>query len=258
MNMEYIVNKKEIFISVSGHQMKAHLAHPQKEGKYPAVIVVMELFGVNNNIREITDNIAALGYVAIAPDFYHRTKKSEDIPYGEEGRSYGFQQLNQLRRETVLQDVDALISTLKKRTDTTDKIGIVGFSMGGHIAFLSATKYPFNAVACFYAGWLTNTDIPLSRPEPTITLSKGLKNSDSKLIYFAGENDTHITSDQLDSIKATLTEEGVRYEIIVYPNSSHGFFCDQRPADYNKSAHDDSWERLKQLFQKELQAPDPN
>lgn len=245
----------EIEISVNENPMPAYIAFPDDGKKYPAVIVVMELFGVNNNIREITNNIAALGYVTIAPDFYHRTKTGGDIPYGDEGRKIGFEQLNQLKRQTVLQDIEAVIETLNKRNDTTGKTGIVGFSMGGHIAFFAATQYPFNAIACFYAGWLTNTDIPLSQPEPTINLATGLKaGKDSKLIYFAGANDTHITKDQLDIMEAKLKEEQIRYELIVYPNCSHGFFCDQRPADYNKIAHDDAWKRLENLLTEELQS----
>ncbi len=250
--MSLPIKKEEISISVSNSKMNAHIAYPTTSGKHPAVIVVMELFGVNANIRDITNQIAALGYVAIAPDFYYRTKVDGDLPYGDEGRNKGFELLHKLRRDEVIEDARETLAFLKSRNDVTDKLGIVGFSMGGHIAYLLATQFNIAAIACFYGGWLTNTEIEISQPEPTITLTKGIAKHNGKLIYFAGANDTHITKDQLDKMEQILKDEKVRYELVVYPDSSHGFFCDQRPADYNVTAHNDAWKRLQRLFENEL------
>ena len=132
-------------------------------------------------------------------------------------------------------------------------MGIVGFSMGGHIAYLAATQFDFAATACLYGGWITNTEIELSRPEPTVSLTKGIAEHNGKLIYFAGGLDTHITKDQLDLMETKLKEEQVRYELVEYPNCSHGFFCDQRPADYNAKAHDDSVETAKRTIKRRTQ-----
>lgn len=250
--MKFPITEKEININVGDSKMNAHVACPTTSGRYSAVIVVMELFGVNNNIRDITNQIAELGYVAIAPDFYHRSKMGGDLPYGEEGRAKGFELLHKLRRDEVIKDVAATVSFLKTRQDVKERMGIVGFSMGGHIAYLAATQFNLAATACFYGGWLTNTEIELSQPKPTVTLTKGMAKHNGKLIYFAGADDAHITKDQLDMMEDVLKAEQVRYELVVYPNTSHGFFCDQRPADYNATAHDDAWARLQKLLREEL------
>ena len=232
--------------------MNIYTAQPAIDGKYPSIIVVMELFGVNDNIREITDNIAELGYVAIAPDFYYRNNQNNEIPYGDEGRNKGFELLHTLTRDNVIEDLKYIIDFLALKNNTTGSIGIAGFSMGGHIAYLASTHFNIAATACFYAGWLTNTDIKLSQPEPTITLTKGISSHNGKILYFSGDKDKIITKEQLTEIENALTKENVRHEIIIYQDCSHGFFCDQRPNDYNKAAHDDSWQRLKELFANEL------
>ncbi len=253
--MNHKISTQNIAINVHGAliPIKAYLAKPSEtDKKFPAVIVVMELFGVNANIRDITNRIAELGYVAIAPDFYYRAELGYELPYGEEGRNKGFKLLHTLKRETVIKDLEVIIGYLKTKENITERMGIVGFSMGGHIAYLAATQFDFAATACLYGGWITNTEIELSRPEPTVSLSKGIAEHNGKLVYFAGGLDTHITKDQLDLMETKLKEEQVRYELVEYPNCSHGFFCDQRPADYNAKAHDDSWKRLKELFKEEL------
>jgi len=250
--MPYPIQKETAIIYVGNSEMNAHVAYPTTSGQYPAIIVVMELFGVNDNIRDITNQVAAEGYVAIAPEFYHRTKQSDDLPYGEEGRKKGFELLHKLRRNEIFDDVGATIAFLQSRNDVKKRFGIVGFSMGGHIAYLAATQFDIAAVACFYAGWLTNTEIEISQPNPTITLTKGIAKHNGKLIYFAGADDTHITKDQLDKMEDVLKAEQVRYELVVYVNSSHGFFCDQRPADYNADSHDDAWARLQKFLKEEL------
>lgn len=250
--MNYTIKKEGITIPVNDSQMKAHIAYPENKGKYSSVIVVPELFGVNDNIRNITNEIAALGYVAIAPDFYHRSTLGHDIPFGEDGRKKGFEELGKLQRAAILEDVKATIDFLQFRPDITDKMGIVGFSVGGHMAYIAASQYKFNAIACFYAGWLNSTDISISRPEPTITLTKGLAKNNTKLIYFSGADDKLITRDQLDKMEEVFKAEHLRYELVVYPKTSHGFFCDQRPADYNAAAHDTAWKQLQELLATEL------
>ncbi|GAA4304683.1 dienelactone hydrolase family protein [Compostibacter hankyongensis] len=250
--MIYAIKTGEQTVDADHSPMTIYTAQPDDGKKHPAVIVVMELFGVNDNIRDITNKIAELGYIAVAPDFYHRTKRPGDIPYGDQGRAYGFEQLNQLTRQHVWTDTDAAIASLKSMPGFNHKIGIVGFSVGGHMAFLAAAKFPFSAVACFYGGWLTNTEIPISRPDPTVTLTKDLVANGSRLIYFAGGKDPHITQDQLEAMETVFETEKLAYQLVVYPGSSHGFFCDRRPDDYNAADHDDAWQRLQEFLSSAL------
>ena len=95
--------------------------------------------------------------------------------------------MHQLKRSEVVQDVKNAIDFLRLRKDVTGKIGFLGFSIGGHIGYLAVTQLYIHATACFYAGWLTNTDIGLSRPEPTITLTDVIAKHNGHIVYFVGD-----------------------------------------------------------------------
>lgn len=157
--MAYDITQQHLTIPVAADDslLDAYMARPAGPGRFPAVIVGMELYGVNEDIRDITDRVARLGYVAIAPNFYHRTLPGAALPYGAAGRDQGFVHLHQLRRETTLADVRAVLDFLHADPAIAARCGFLGFSMGGHIAYLAATQCDIAACACFYGGWLVNT-----------------------------------------------------------------------------------------------------
>src|SRR4029079_2958013 len=124
---------ERITIPVGGSPMGAYVAHPTEAGKYPGVIVVQEIFGVNPHIRSVTDRVAAEGYVAIAPEIFHRTAPGLEVGYDEAGMARGIPLMMQAKASEVLADVSATIDALKKRPDVGGRgIGIMGFCFGGH------------------------------------------------------------------------------------------------------------------------------
>jgi carboxymethylenebutenolidase len=231
--------------------MDAYFSRPQAPGNYPAVIVGMELFGITAYIRKVTDRIAADGYLAIAPNFYHRSVPGAELGYDQASRSRGFELLHQLSRNDALQDIDATMRWLRDLPECTGKIGFIGLSIGGHIAYLGASQYDLAACAIFYAGWLDNTDIELSQPEPTLALTAGIAKHGGKILYLVGEEDALISRTQFDKIDRALTEARVEHEMILYPGAQHGFFCEDREA-YDPSASADAWQRTRQLFSSTL------
>lgn len=252
--MSQSIKQEIVSIKIDNEQrlMKAYLASPAGSGKYPAVIIGMEIFGITDHIREITNLVAELGYVAIALDFYHRTAPGTELPYNQDGRTTGLELMHKLKRSEVLIDVKNSIDFLRSRADVTGKIGFLGFSIGGHIAYLAATQLDIKATACFYAGWLTNTDIELSRPDPTITLTGGISKNGGRIVYFVGDQDSLITEEQLKIMKTVLISTNTNFEILVYPNTKHGFFCEQRPETFNKRSRDNAWQHVQTLFADEL------
>src|SRR5437879_1419620 len=146
----------------SSSTMDAYMARPQASGSYPGVIVGFELFGVTSYIRQMVDRIAQLGYVALSPDFYHRSSPGIELEATAEGRARGFELLHQFTRQHAISDVHAVMTYLREE-EKCSKIGIIGFSVGGHIAYLAATQFDIKATVAFYPGWLTTQDIPLSR-----------------------------------------------------------------------------------------------
>jgi carboxymethylenebutenolidase len=251
--MDEPIISREVEIPVSGDEhMKAFVSRPDNGAAYPCLIIGMELFGLTDHIQNITQRVARLGYVAVAPDFYHRTYHGASLQYTPEGRAVGLENLNMLSRQGVIDDINAAIRFAKGKFTASEHTGMVGFSMGGHIAYYVATQLPLTATACFYGGWITSSGTALSRPEPLVNLTTGIKVHDGRLMFFSGGQDPHIPPADLINIKTSLALADVPHEIVVYPNATHGFFCDARPETFDKYARDSSWEKLRIFFEKAL------
>lgn len=232
----------------SHSKMKAIVCGPGEQGRYPGIILGMEIFGITGHIRDIAARLAALGYMVIIPDFYHRTLSGAELPYDQEGRKEDLRLMHQLKRDEVLQDVKTAMDYLDQGPGQGHKTGFLGFSLGGHIGYLAATTLPLTASALFYGAWIVNTDIALSRPQPTVTLTKGIADQGGRILYFVGGEDPLITREQLEVMGDRLTESDVPYELVVYPGVKHGFFCEARPETFSLQASEDAWERLKGFF----------
>jgi len=230
-----------------GKKMGGYLARPDGDATLPGVIVWMEIFGVNSHIRDVVDRVAAEGYVALAPDFFHRTGPGVEYGYDDEGMAKGMRLLGQLDADEMIVDAKAAVAYLRDRSDVGGKVGVMGFCIGGYMTYLSACETGVDAAASFYGGGIAAPKGMGGKPS---TLSRTGKIRGRILCLF-GEKDALIPSDQVDAIRASLSERGVDHEVIVYPGADHGFFCDQR-ATYQKEAAADAWQRVKALFREKL------
>ncbi len=250
-----IINQQIEIVVEDDHatgSMGAYLAGPQAPGAYPGVIVAHELFGVTAEIRATTDQIARLGYTAIAPEFYHRAAvPGTELTKDEDGRAAGFKLMGQLTRDQAVNDVRATMRYLSSRSDATGRTAMVGFSLGGHIAYLAATQLDLAATAVLYGGWIPTCDIPLSQPEPTITLTPGIAEHDGRLLFLVGEQDQLIGAEQRRELKHALTTAHVRHELIVYPDTPHAFFWEDTDT-FRRGTRDDAWRRVQDLLAAEL------
>jgi carboxymethylenebutenolidase len=212
--MEITTERVEIPLAEGG-TMGGYLARPSEAGSHPAVLVFMEIFGINSHIRDVTERIAREGYAAFAPDVFHRTGPGVEFGYDDEGFAKGFALLNQLKSDEVVADAGAAIAYLRGREDVHgDRIGCMGFCIGGHLAYLTACETDVKATASFYGGGI-------AAPEG------------------------------VEAIRGALADAGVRHDTVVYPGAPHGFHCDQRDS-YQAKAAGDAWERVKTLFRSEL------
>lgn len=227
-----------------GSMLTAHVARPAAVPAAVGVIVAHELFGVNNDILGVTRDLAEAGYLAIAPEFYHR-----DAPPGrwldkdDNGREEGFKLLRRLTRQQALDDVEACIAWLRAQW-AIERVAMVGFSAGGHLAYLAACRLPVSRTAVLYGGWLPTTDIPLSQPSPTLDLTPGIT---GRLLYAVGEDDFLIDAAQRAEISGALAAARVDHEIAVYPGTGHAFFWPGTPA-FSQRARDDAWSRVLTLL----------
>lgn len=241
------IANERVVVPVDGGSMKAYLARPASGGPHPAVIVWMEIFGVNSHIRDVTERVAREGYVAIAPNFFHRTAPDIEVGYDDAGMAAGIAQMGKLDADQMIADARAAVAYLRGRSDTTKKVGAMGFCIGGHMTYLTAAETDVAAAASFYGGGIAAPQGPGGKPAP-IHRTNQMR---GRIVCLFGGKDAMIPASQVDAIRAALREHGVRHEVVVYPEADHGFFCDQRPTYHAPSAKD-AWERVKKLFAEEL------
>jgi carboxymethylenebutenolidase len=227
-----------------GTTMQAYLARPVGDHARTGVIVAHELFAVNPDISTVADDLAAVGYLTIAPEFYHR-----DAPPGRwlerdaAGRQEGFGHLNRLGRQQALDDAAACIIWLNAQP-TVERIAMIGFSAGGHLSYLAACRLPIDRTVVLYGGWLPTTDIPMSQPSATLELTPGIR---GRMLYLVGEDDALIDAAQRRQIADALQTAGIEHDVISYPGAEHAFFWPGTPA-FNQAARDDAWSRVLALL----------
>jgi carboxymethylenebutenolidase len=231
------VQTSMIEIQTPDGPMKAQVAKPDGAGPHPAVLVIMEAFGLNGHIKDVAQRIAAEGYVTLAPDVYHRSGPLKVAAYDD--LPAALQLMGALTDDGIVSDMRAAIATLEKDAAVkADRIGITGFCMGGRISFLTAAALPdkIAAAAPFYGG-----GIPVDR-------TSGLK---APVLAFFGDDDAFIPMDAVHALEAEAKKQGKNVETVVYPKAPHGFFCNERDS-YRPEAAKDSWEKLKAFFAKHL------
>ncbi len=252
------IHTRWVDIPVNGDRMQSYMAWPSTPGPWPAVIVFMEIFGVNTHIRSVTERIATEGYVAIAPNYYHRSTQNLELGYTERDVTIGRQHKEQTTREGLLIDTRAVLHFLQTHHEIAphevvpkDRLGCIGFCFGGHVAYIAAGMQEIAATASFYGGGIAN-----SAPgggAPTVTHSAEIQ---GEILCIFGETDPLIPHEDTVIIEQALKQAGVHHEVIRYAQSGHGFFCDQRHS-YDPSAAEDAWHRVKALFHRTLKGQHP-
>ncbi|MBE9160457.1 dienelactone hydrolase family protein [Nodosilinea sp. LEGE 06152] len=250
--MTSLVRTETIAIPSGDTEILAYLAAPSRPGRFGAVVVIQEVFGVNSHIREVVERVAGAGYVAIAPHIYHRQAPRFEVGYDEEDLALGRTYKQGTKAAELLADVQGAIAYLYSQDNVApDGVGCIGFCFGGHVAYLAATLPEVKATASFYgAGIATLTP---GGGEPTLSRTSKIGGT---LYGFFGENDALISAQEVDQIEAALSEHGVPHKIVRYPGADHGFFCDQR-ASYNPAAARDAWEQVLELFKTTLPVATP-
>ncbi len=245
--MEVITERVEIPLQ-GGGSMGGYLARPTDGEARPAVLVFMEIFGINAHIRDVAERVAREGYVALAPDYFHRTGPGVEYGYDEAGMEAGMKLLGALTADEMIADVRSAIAWLNERSEVTrGRIGAMGFCIGGHMTYLCACETDVCCSASFYGGGIAAPAGP-GGGESTIGRSGKIA---GKLLCLFGENDGYIPLEEVGAIRRMLEDSEIEHEIAVYPEADHGFFCDQRDS-FCEEAADDAWERVMALFASEL------
>ena len=224
----------------------AYLARPQS-GNYPAIIVVQEIFGVNEHIKDVTERIARQGYIAIAPALYQRQAPGFAVGYTPEDVTQGRKYKTATKATELLSDIQATIDYLYQLPQVKSTgVGTVGFCFGGHVVYLAATLKDVEATASFYGAQIVNW-CP-GKDEPTLSRTKDINGT----IYgFFGTVDSLIPNEQVDTIARELSDRQIDHRVFRYEGAEHGFFCDRR-SSYNADAAKDAWQKMLDLFSQKL------
>jgi carboxymethylenebutenolidase len=239
------ISTTTIRLRTSDGEMKCHQASPRGAGKFPAVLVIMEAFGLNDHIKDVTERIAAEGYVAIAPDLYYRDAV-DAVGYDQIQEAIGMMQ--RLDDDKVVADLQSVITHLKAQNFVHgDRMGMTGFCMGGRITFLAACKLPsdIQAAVTFYGGGIADES-----PRAPLNFAANLQ---APIVCLFGEKDPYIPLSQAQRIEDTLHALEKSFEVKIYAGAEHGFFCDAR-SSYHPDAAKDAWEKSKSWFATYLQA----
>ena len=223
------VKKEFVTLTVSdGTSMRAYVARPF--GAVPArgLIVGQEAFGVNAHIRDITERFARQGFLAIAPELYHRTVQNFEGKYDDfESAAPHIRALTDGGLEA---DLRASYNCLMANgTGPNFSVSAIGFCMGGRVAFLAALSLPVDCAVSFYGGGIA----PNERSNGLLNRVKDLR---APVLLIWGGKDKHVGPEQARAVADALRAEGKSYVSVEFADADHGFFCDARPSYHAISA----------------------
>jgi len=224
-------------------EMPAYRAMPDKGGPFPVVIVVEEIFGVHEHIKDLCRRLAKAGYLAVAPELLAR---QGDVSKLTDIQEIITKVVSKVPDAQVMSDLDATVAWVKKEDKgDTKKLGITGFCWGGRVVWLySAHSKDLKAGVAWY-GRLVGKATDLQPKYPVDVAAK----LNAPVLGLYGGKDQGIPLDSVEQMRKALKEEKKTGEIVVYPDVGHAFNADYRPS-YNKEAAEDGWKRMLEWFKK--------
>jgi len=224
--------------------LQGYYVRPQGNGSFPAVMVFMEAFGLNANIKNVCDRLAKSGYAALAPDFYHG-----DV-YAYTDLQNAIAKLKSMNDETVMAEAGKGLEFLAGRKQVAaNKVGAIGFCMGGRFTFLANAVHAdkFKAAVSFYGSGIALKQDPFGR-KPLLDRVAAMQ-APIMLVY--GAEDELIAADEHGRIAEALSAAKKRYILSVFPNAGHGFLSDRRDS-YAAVPAKEAWEMAMNFFKYNL------
>lgn len=229
-----------VSIPVEGGTIPAYRASPATGRNLPVVLVVQEIFGVHAHIQDVCRRLARLGYLAIAPSLFERQGDVTKLPDIASIRPV----VAKVPDAQVMSDLDATVVWAGRAGGgDSGKLGITGFCWGGRITWLYAAHNPSLKAGVAWYGRLVGESTP-EQPSYPLDLVASIK---APVLGLYGGKDDGIPLETVERMQAALKAAGSRSEIVIYPESPHGFHADYRPS-YRPEAAADGWSRLQAWF----------
>lgn len=241
--------ERELDLTTPDGAMNTFVTHPEEGGPHPVVLFYMDAPGKREELHDMARRIATAGFFVVLPNLYYRRTRNFRMEAGQEGRKKMFDEMRQLRNGMVVEDTKVLLDFVEADPAARGgKLGAVGYCMSGPFVFAAAAAYPerFAATASIYgAGLVTDREDSAHRTADQIRGE----------IYFAcAEIDRYAPKEQIDALEKHLAGTSVRHRIEWYPGVEHGFAFPKREGVYDKPAAERHWERLFDLFGRNLHA----
>jgi carboxymethylenebutenolidase len=237
------LDASEVKIPVHDGEMPGYLAKPKQGSALATVLVVQEIFGVHEHIRDLCRRLAKQGYLAVAPELYAR---QGDVSKMTDIQEIISKVVSKVPDEQVLSDLDAAADwAASTQKGDRARLGITGFCWGGRISWLYAAHKPaLKAAAAWYGRLLGPTDA--LHPKNPIDVAATLK---PPVLGLYGGQDQGIPLDTIERMRAALKAAGNPSEIVVYPDAGHAFNADYRPS-YRQGPAEDAWKRMLAWFKR--------
>jgi carboxymethylenebutenolidase len=219
-------------VESGGSQMKIYEAKPEGAPK-GAVIVIQEAFGMTDHIKDVANRFAAEGYLAVAPHLFHRTG---DPLIGYDKMQDVVPHIMKLNREDIDADLKATLDHLAAAGFTGKQVAIIGFCMGGTIAFHAGAEYALGAAVTFYGGGIVSGRFGLPAMAETAPALK------TPWIGNFGDADQSIPVAEVEQLREAAAKASVDTEVNRYPEADHGFHCNDR-SSFNAEASKAAWKQ---------------
>jgi carboxymethylenebutenolidase len=231
----------EVKIPVKDGEIPAYRAMPVKGGPFATILVVQEIFGVHEHIKDICRRLAKLGYLAVAPELYAR---QGDVSKETDIQKILANVVSKVPDAQVMSDLDATVEWSKKSgKGDTSKLGVTGFCWGGRIVWLYAAHNPNLKAGVAWYGRLVGMADEL-HPKHPLELAGQIK---APVLGLYGGADMGIPNDTVEKMQAALKDAKQPSEIVLYPDTPHGFNADYRPT-YRADKAADGWKRMLAWF----------
>ncbi|UDG82569.1 dienelactone hydrolase family protein [Candidatus Vallotia cooleyia] len=207
-------------IDTEDGKFQAYLALPHT-GKGPGIVLIQEIFGVNQHIREVADQYATDGYLVMAPDIFWRSKPHIELGYADADCRRGIALMEQINLNKTLQELSATVRALRSLPEQSGKIAAVGYCFGGMLAYNMASHGLIDAAVAYYGGGIQNQLDHASQ-------------IDIPILFHYAEQDTNIPLSAAYQVKEYFKGHN-NAQFYLYPNAYHGFNCAHR-ATYQQRA----------------------
>ena len=230
----------EVKIPTADGDLPGYFARPQGPGPFPVMVVIEEIFGVHEYIKDVCRRFAHAGYAAVAPELYARIA---DLSKMTDAGQIIRQVISKAPDATLMTDLDSAAAYAAANGGDAARLGVNGFCRGGRAVWLYAIHNPKLRAAVAWYGPVAGGTSPI-QPHNPIDLSAGLK---CPLLGLYAGKDGSISQSDVATTATRARAAGATVEIVVYPDAGHGFHADYRPS-YNARDAADGWQRALAWF----------